>query len=185
MSVRKTPSPRAVERLAQECQDLRAWLSGPGSSAEPGAFKVALRAYLALCHAVMLMPRGATALVRAGAVDRPNQCEKVIPFEHFDSLGDRVALLQQPALTDRGWVVPDQPAQLISHVDKLRRAAEEMGGDPSSKAALRTMIRRLAERDGESALRAEVRQLGALEKRLSTARSSITKRPKKVPPVRR
>lgn len=179
---RKTPAPRAVDRLAQECKELKAWLCGPGSMADPGAFKVVLRAYLALCNAVSLMPRGSNALLKAGAVERSRSKPPVTPSSYFDANGDRIALLNEPVLTDKGWIVPNQPDQLVAHVQSLQAEAKGAGQDSTAKATLRSIVHRLAERDGESALRAEQRQLGALEKRLSIARKAITSRSKKVPP---
>lgn len=141
-----------------------------------------MRAYLALCNAVMSMPRGSEALLKAQAVDRPQHLPPLQASSHFDSSGHRAALLTEPVLTEQGWIVPNSPDQLVNHVDQLRHEAETAGEDATSKAALRTIIHSLAERDGVSALRAEERQLGALEKRLSTARKAITNRAKKVPP---
>lgn len=179
---RRSPTPRAVERLAQECAEIKAWLCGPGTMADPGAFKVVLRAYLALCNAVALMPRGSIALLDAGAVKRSRISPPVIPSSYFDANGDRVALLSEPVLTDKGWIVPNQPDQLVAHVQQLQTEAKAAGQDSTAKATLRSIVHRLAERDGESALRSEQRQLGALEKRLSIAKKAITSRPKKVPP---
>lgn len=182
---RRTVPPRAVERLANDCAELRAWLCGPGTRADPEAFKVAHRAYLALCNSVLLLPRGAEALLRARAVDHDRPMSAVTPSSHFDSAGDRVALLTEAVLTDKGWIVPDQPRQLVAHVEQLQEQARSTGRDSTARAALRSMIHRLAELDGESVLRAEQRQLGALEKRLSVARKTLTGRLKKVPPKAR
>lgn len=182
MSRPPKPPPGVVERLAQECADLRGWLCGPGTAADPEAFKVALRAYLALCNAVMLLPRGGEALLKARAVDHHRPVAPITPSSYFDAKGDRAAMLVKPVLTDKGWIVPNQPDQLVAHVARLQEEAKEAGRESTAKATLRSIIHRLAEHDGESALRAEQRQLGALEKRLSVARKSVTNRPKKVPP---
>lgn len=168
-----------------DCAELKVWLSGPGTRADPEAYKVALRGYLALCNSVLLLPRGAEALIRAKAVDRDRQAPAVIPSSHFDQLGDRAALLTEPVLTEHGWIVPDQPRQLVAYVERLQEQARAAGQDATAKAVLRSMIHRLAEQDGESSLRAELRQLGALEKRLSVARRAITRRPQKGAPKAR
>lgn len=184
MSRRQVP-PRAVERLANDCADLRQWLQGPGAQADPDTFKAVLRGYLALCNSVLLLPRGREALLLARAVERSKRPLSAIPSSHFDPAGDRAALLTEPVLTESGWVVPNQPDQLVAHVERLQSEASSRGVALTAKAALRTIIHRLAERDGESSLRAEQRQLGALEKRLSVARKAITNRSKKVPPHKR
>lgn len=181
MSRRAIP-PRTVERFAQDCASIKDWLTGPGTAADPAAFKVTLRAYLALCNAVMHFPRGPEALVKAKAVERNRVATETTPSAYFDEYGDRIALLNEPVLTDKGWIVPNQPDQLVAHVAQLQEEARRSGHPSTAKAALKTIIHRLAELDGESTLRAEERQLGALEKRLSVAKKMVTERGKKVPP---
>lgn len=162
---RRTIPPRRVEALASECRALRVWLEGPGRSAGPESFAVALQAYRALIDAVAFLPRGPQFLqaVRAlPAVHRqPKGIDTTRAAESFTD--DELAVLPARLLTPTGWVVP---VPLVARVDAERVA---LGPTSTSKDALRTILLRA----GRSPLQAE-RELGRWEKELSLRRARVS-----------
>ena len=167
--------PRRVEALANECRALLHWLKGPGSSADPEAFDVVLRAYRALIEALNMLPHGSRYLNHVRALP---PTKKPYPFAKVERTAesfspDELALLDKPVLTLDGVVVP---ASLLAHVEKE--------GAANDKAALAAILTRVALQRGVSSSQTLTSELGKLQVRVSRQRTTkrITKGPKKMPP---
>lgn len=172
---------RRVEALARECSEMLAWLRGPGTAAAESEFVSRIRAYKALCEAVAYLPHGPALLKKFGGrmkVRKPIHPTTTRDPDTFTA--DEVALLDQPVLTPRGWVVP---GPLVPHVDRVRAELANAKLPSGDQHALTTILERAARASGKSIL-GSLEALGKLKTKVSRQRKqAITVRLKKVPPT--
>lgn len=131
---RPTATPQEVEQVALQAQALKQWLLGPGSSARPADYSVALASYKALLQALRMLPHGERFVVELDAAP-PREREKVAPLDRpaaSFSIHEQV-LLDGEVLASDGWVVPPGIVRsgkrliyfgLLDHVEAFKQPGE-------------------------------------------------------------
>lgn len=168
---RPIATPQDVERVALQAQALKRWLLGPGSSARPSDYAVALASYKALLLALQMLPHGERFIASLDA-GPPTKPETTAPLERpaaSFSIHEQV-LLDGEVLASDGWVVPPGIVRigkrliyfgLLDHIEVFKQKGE----------ADRDALMRLLLSAGRSELQAN-RELSKYQMRLSRARKA-------------